>query len=143
MVLREDPALWTHALMDLGAAVCRPTPRCGDCPARSECTYAGRIDLVPEAPGARSRRVRGRQPSFESTSRWLRGRLLARLREAPEGAWQAPPQLVGSHGPDAIAAALRAMARDGLVEWDGGRARLPAAAQPAAAATDAQAGMPS
>ena len=23
---------WNQALMDLGAAVCRPVPRCGDCP---------------------------------------------------------------------------------------------------------------
>ena len=137
MVLRDDPALWTHALMDLGASVCRPVPRCGECPARSACAFAAASQTgsgaTSRAAVPRRGRVRAPQPSFEATTRWLRGRLLHGLREAPDGTWQAPPDRVGGHGPEAIAAALAAMARDGLVEWDGDRVRLPAGAPPTVA----------
>jgi hypothetical protein len=131
MVFLEDPALWTHALMDLGAAVCRPVPRCDECPARTLCAYAAAAGADGGASRPRARRVGAPQPSFESTSRWLRGRLLQMLREAPHGAWQTPPGHIGRHGSDAITAVLGAMVRDGLVEWDGRRARLPAAEAPA------------
>ncbi len=30
---------WNQALMDLGAAVCRPVPRCGDCPVAGRCRW--------------------------------------------------------------------------------------------------------
>ena len=38
------PADWTHALMDLGATVCRPAaPRCAECPAARWCRSATRV----------------------------------------------------------------------------------------------------
>ncbi len=103
-----DPAAWTHALMDLGATICRARePRCGDCPVRAWCRY------TPGRPRAVSRRP---IPPFPSTTRWLRGRILDRLRVAPGDAWvdlQAP---IGTHDLKNVIAAVDAMASDGLVD---------------------------
>jgi hypothetical protein len=68
---------------------------------------------------------------FERSSRWLRGRILDRLRDAPDQAWTELDGAIGTHDAEAVAAALASMARDGLVELagDGQRpsARLPTA----------------
>ncbi|HEX2469200.1 MAG TPA: hypothetical protein VHK05_01305, partial [Candidatus Limnocylindrales bacterium] len=103
-----DPATWTHAVMDLGATICRARePRCDDCPVRPWCRFT-----AASAAPARSRPA----PPFASTTRWLRGRILDRLREAQGDAWvdlQAP---IGSHDLTRVIAAANAMAADGLVE---------------------------
>jgi hypothetical protein len=63
---------------------------------------------------------------YEATPRWLRGRLVAHLRGQPDGAWTTIDGGLGLHDETAVAGALLALARDGLVELDeGGRARLP------------------
>ncbi len=124
----DDPGGWTHALMDLGATVCRPrTPRCGDCPARTWCVAAARGTAVAEArPAAGASRATPTIP-FPSTNRWLRGRILDRLRIAPDGTWVALDEPIGDHDAGRVAAATTAMAADGLVELGPGpgvRARL-------------------
>ena len=148
LVARTRPDAWTHALMDLGASVCRRRPRCAACPALDACSYA-RMRIGIPAPGRASRRLtraesapHARQPrrGFASTSRWLRGRLLMGLRDAADGEWIRAPSRVGTHGPEAVELALRALARDGLVERHrDGRVRLPlgeaAVPVPAAAAS--------
>jgi A/G-specific adenine glycosylase len=120
------PGLWTHALMDVGATICRPTtPRCADCPVQPWCrSAAGFMAAAPTpkrvAPRARPRSVSrgsgGRASSFAGTSRWLRGRILDRLRDHPTGRWLPFDEPIGAHELAAITTALRAMARDGLVE---------------------------
>jgi A/G-specific adenine glycosylase len=114
---------WTHALMDVGATRCRPAaPRCDGCPARDLCRYAA---TGGELEAARPRRGRGGQP-FTATSRWLRGRILDRLRDA--SGWIVLDAPIGSHDRTAIEVALADLATDGLVERDGSgglRARLP------------------
>jgi predicted transcriptional regulator len=63
---------------------------------------------------------------FESTARWLRGRLVDRLRDTAPGSWVAIRGPLGDHPPEAVGEALRRLAADGLVELDAsGRARLP------------------
>jgi A/G-specific adenine glycosylase len=119
---------WTHALMDLGALVCRPEPRCEACPVRPWCATGGRRSdrrgLEPDR--AMRRRPAGR---FETTSRWLRGRIVRDLAAAPEGAWTVVAGPIGDHGAVAVATALDALARDGVVEVTrDGRARLPSQA---------------
>lgn len=126
-----DPAAWTHALMDLGASVCRPRqPRCGDCPLVPWClTVAlappdGVTGWAATRPG--SRRDAPAEPRFQETSRWLRGRIVARLRDLGPGEWACLPGSIGDHGAEAIGAALEALRRDGLVERHvDGRVRLP------------------
>jgi A/G-specific adenine glycosylase len=134
---------WTHALMDLGATVCGPRrPDCAACPARSWCRYASRLEDEPVAAGDASRAagrpnqgaaVREAVAPFRSTSRWLRGRILDRLRAEPDGVWVVLDASIGVHDGAAIDTAIRAMARDGLLEFDADagpgfvRVRLPIA----------------
>jgi len=125
-----DPARagdWTHALMDLGATVCRPArPDCAGCPVRAWCAFAGAGPRPPisarvavSAPGRRA------TVPFESTTRWLRGRIVDRLRDVPPGTAVAFDGPLGLHAPEAVSAALASLAADGLVELDAfGAARL-------------------
>ena len=121
---RARPGDWTHAVMDVGATVCRPrNPRCDACPLRAWCTFATKTASSAHAPAT----ARNVAPAFASTTRWLRGRIVDRLRAAPDGAWTEVDAPIGSHDAIAVGAALEALARDGLVELDGGerrRARL-------------------
>jgi A/G-specific adenine glycosylase len=123
---RSRPGDWTHAVMDVGATVCRPrNPRCDACPLRAWCRFAA----ASAASSATHTTVRSRTvtPAFTSTTRWLRGRIVDRLRAAPGGAWTEVSEPIGSHDVIAVGAAMEALARDGLVELDGGdrrRARL-------------------
>ncbi len=137
----DRPGDWTHALMDVGATICRPArPDCAACPVQPWCRYAVEPALTvaiaaavePGAPaGSPSgrRRIRTtRGLPFPSTTRWLRGRLLDRLRDATDEGWIAVDPPLGQHGPDAILHALESMAGDGLIERhpaDPMRARLP------------------
>jgi A/G-specific adenine glycosylase len=117
----DRPADWTHALMDVGATVCRPRrPDCVACPARSWCRLvahdpSGADAIVPTRtrPGAR-----GAVAPFPSTSRWLRGRIVDRLRAAPDGTWTSVDGPIGEHDHAAVVAALTALAGEGLVELD-------------------------
>jgi A/G-specific adenine glycosylase len=119
LVPRGDAARWTHALMDIGAAYCRPRdPRCDACPLRATCRYAaGAPPSGAAAPRPRARHVR-----FEETTRWLRGRILDRLRDAPDWVTFAAP--IGTHGADAVAASLAQLAREGMIQLEPPRARL-------------------
>ena len=123
--LVDRPGDWTHALMDIGATVCKPrAPRCDDCPAQPWCAFAaGRVEP------ARRARAAG-QPPFPTTRRWLRGRILDSLRDVPRGAWATIDGPIGEHGIGAIRAALAGLSADGLVELhpsEAGHARLPLA----------------
>ena len=120
---RARPGDWTHALMDLGATICRPRgPRCEDCPIAAWCASAGRS---PEP----TRRVRLKPADipFTATSRWLRGRILDELRSAQPGAWTRLGAPIGIHDDASLSRALSALEKDGLVELHparDGRARL-------------------
>jgi A/G-specific adenine glycosylase len=132
----DRPGEWTHALMDIGATLCRPrAPRCTDCPARPWCQFAAakardvpvasRGSAQPKAaPGSA-----GRAAAFSSTTRWLRGRILDRLRLAPDGDWVELEGPIGQHDIPNVRRAATAMAADGVIELASGddalRARLP------------------
>lgn len=138
----DRPGAWTHALMDLGAAVCRPKrPDCKACPARDWCRYARENALPLRDPGPSVAGSVGRGPRpavreaparFTTTARWLRGAIVDRLRLVDGDVWATIEGPIGAHDSAAVAAALEALARDGLVELDnpgtlgrGRRARLP------------------
>jgi len=120
---------WTHAVMDVGALVCRPArPDCDACPARNWCRYRAMV----AAPAGGSSKPPRPTPPFPTTSRWLRGRILDRLRAAPDAAWVELDGPVGSHETEAVVVAVRALAREGLLELEASdapvlRARLPVA----------------
>jgi A/G-specific adenine glycosylase len=143
----DRPGAWTHALMDIGATLCRPrAPRCEACPARPWCRLA--LRETGKGIGVRARRrpphrgagartvaaapVRLPSPRFSSTNRWLRGRILDRLRAAEDGEWVALDGAIGTHDLGRVRAAATAMASDGILELGSApdpdaalRARLP------------------
>jgi A/G-specific adenine glycosylase len=122
---------WTHALMDVGATFCRTTrPMCEACPARPWCRYsaAAAASSVAATSSRASTLARERAAPFSSTSRWLRGRILDRLREADGSDWLELGAPIGDHDDVAVARALGLLAAEGLVELDPDsalRARLP------------------
>jgi hypothetical protein len=64
--------------------------------------------------------------AFEHTTRWLRGRIVAQLRNVEDGAWAHLPEAMGAHGSERIAEATAALQRDGLLEMRAdGAVRLP------------------
>jgi A/G-specific adenine glycosylase len=73
MVDPAAPGQWNQAMMDLGRFVCRPTPRCGECPLAVGCRFA--LEGGSPRPSVR------RQPAFDGSARQARGRVLAALRE--------------------------------------------------------------
>ena len=107
----DRPADWTHALMDIGATLCRPaSPRCGQCPLRGWCAFASRGTALPARP-----RSRGAQP-FATTTRWVRGRIIDRLRDAPAGEWTLVQGPIGTHDQPMVDGAIGALEREGLLE---------------------------
>ena len=126
-VPRDRAADWTHALMDVGQRVCRPRrPNCADCPAIAWCAYAAGVRPAALVTGGRTG-ARRPEPAFESTNRWLRGRIVERARDAD--GWTRFDTSIGVHGPGAVRAAVIALARDGLLDAretaTGLEARLP------------------
>lgn len=117
----DRPGAWTHALMDLGATLCRPRrPACEACPARPWCLYAAAPATAPARLSDRPAPTAAREPAapYLTTSRWLRGRIVERLREAPDAGWTAVVAPIGDHDAAAVETALAALERDGLIELD-------------------------
>jgi|SRR5580698_5421654 A/G-specific adenine glycosylase len=68
---------WNSALMDLGTAICTSrSPKCGSCPLRNQCVAA-----PYETPPLR--RSQSLRIPYEKSSRYVRGRIVDRLRELP------------------------------------------------------------
>lgn len=73
---------WNQAVMELGALTCTARkPRCEACPLSGRCRARARISgalaALPRPPKAET------AYRYEDSNRYLRGRVLARLREAP------------------------------------------------------------
>ncbi|UNX54473.1 A/G-specific adenine glycosylase [Georgenia sp. TF02-10] len=115
---------WNVGLMELGALVCLArTPRCATCPLRARCAW-----LAAGRP-ADAHADRRRPQPFAGTDRQARGRILAHLRERPDGTWTPAADLLraaagagdGDGGPADLvdptrpARALAGLLADGLV----------------------------
>ena len=128
----DRPADWTHAVMDIGAMFCRPArPRSEECPLKALCRFA--LDGTSSEDRSSAARVRRPAGPFDATSRWLRGRILDRLRAAPDERWVEFDGPIGTHEPAAVATAVARLAEEGLLELRapalpaGVHARLPVA----------------
>lgn len=126
LVAADDPAAWTHATMDLGATVCRiRQPACDECPVSRWCDSEGTSGRVATAGTGASVPTR-KELRFELTTRWLRGRIVERLREDRDGRWVRLPDGIGQHRGESIEAAVVQLERDGLLERrSDGAVRLP------------------
>ncbi|HEY6568531.1 MAG TPA: A/G-specific adenine glycosylase, partial [Actinomycetota bacterium] len=102
----RQPGSWNQALFDLGRAVCRPAPRCPECPFRSWCRFV--------AAGRTGRSSTRRQAPFEGSLRQVRGAVVSQLRERSPVTLGALEVSTG-FGQDRIVAAIRGLAHDGVV----------------------------
>lgn len=77
---QQDAPTFSVALMELGALVCTPTPRCEECPVLGECAWqtAGR----PMPSEAELQAKKKRQQKFQGTDRQVRGLIMDVLRAA-------------------------------------------------------------
>jgi len=124
---------WNSAMMDVGATICTSrAPKCLLCPLRAACVAAP-IDAADLA--ARAQRHTKRSPQaalpFEQTTRFLRGRIVDRLRDLPAGKTLALDALVTALAdvvPSArlndIPAVAHALERDGILVITKGELRL-------------------
>ena len=119
---RGEALRWNPAVMDFGAAVCAPRPRCSECPLTRLCRAQPRF-----AAGERAEPVRA-QAAFAGSQRQLRGMLMRALREGGYQIEQAAlTAQIGSESGrpiEQVEAALSALIRDGLAHSDHGRVRL-------------------
>jgi A/G-specific adenine glycosylase len=123
---RESAADWNHALMDLGATVCRPVPDCAACPLRRWCRYpiGGSTASWPGPPPSRPAASRSRP--FHDTNRHVRGRVLAVLGDASPGAWVTLDPETMAIARERLERAASELAAEGLIELAGPLgARLP------------------
>jgi A/G-specific adenine glycosylase len=77
--------VWNQVLMDLGATVCRPTPRCTDCPLAPSCAWHVAGHPAPD-PAAGSAGVSTRQAPYAGSARQARGAVLRALHDGPRPA---------------------------------------------------------
>jgi len=108
---RRDPGVWGQALMDLGREICRTVPRCRSCPLARACRsrQSGRV------PVERRPRRRPGVRAFAGSSRQIRGRIVALLREdgrATVGRIATRLDL----SPDRVAEAVATLWADGLID---------------------------
>lgn len=94
---------WNPALMDYGARVCLPRPRCEECVVASLCAARPRF-----AAGEVAEPVRA-QGRFQDSDRMWRGRILQHLRDLPDS--NNPHR--GAPG-TTISALMRRLATDGM-----------------------------
>ena len=76
---------WNQMLMDLGATVCRPAPRCGDCPLADSCAWHVGGHPAPD-PATGSAGVSTRQAPYAGSDREARGAVLRALHDGPRPA---------------------------------------------------------
>ncbi len=72
----KEAGRWNPALMDFGAAICSPQPKCHSCPLTGLCVAHEQFKA-----GARAKAVRA-QPSFSGSQREIRGLIMSALRSA-------------------------------------------------------------
>jgi A/G-specific adenine glycosylase len=104
--------IWNQVIMDLGASVCRPTPRCERCPIAASCSWHRAGHPEPD-PAVGSAGVSTRQAPFAGSDRQARGLVLAALRDGPRPASDFDSRI------------LSTLVSDGLVELRDGEASLP------------------
>lgn len=108
LVPATEPALWAAATMELGQTICTARdPACDRCPVAAGCAW-----LAAGKPGAEQRTTRPQR--FQGTDRYVRGLIMARLREGPATA--AELQTLWHDDRVQLDRALDSLVTDGLVD---------------------------
>ncbi len=103
MVPSGQAARWNSAVMDLGALICKPVPRCEGCPVSDSCA-----DPTIYAPPPR-------QAGFDGSLRQTRGAIVKLMLDGrPRTANQVAAAI--RHQPDRVETALSALVREGILE---------------------------
>lgn len=111
---------WNQAVMEFGALRCTARrPACPGCPLRDHCEASPKmLDALAALPRAQKT---ARAPRYEDTNRYLRGRVLARLREEEDPGGLPLPELARRLQGDAaeveplrLKAVVQSLERDGL-----------------------------
>jgi len=84
---------WNQMVMDLGATVCRPTPRCDGCPLAASCAWHVAAHPVPD-PAIGSAGVSTHQAPYDGSDRQRRGDVLRALHHGPRPAAHFPSSIV-------------------------------------------------
>jgi A/G-specific adenine glycosylase len=114
-----DAWTWNQCLIDLGATICRPTPRCGECPLAEICAWHG----VGTDPALGSSGVSRTQARFDGSDRQARGRLMRALSAAPVPVVAAAEVMVRDQA--TAERLLAALMSEGMCVADGDLVRLP------------------
>ena len=79
--------------MDLGATVCRPVPRCDDCPVARSCGWRRAGNPLPD-PASGSAGVSTTQAPYAGSDRQARGIVLRTLLDGARSANEFSPRIV-------------------------------------------------
>ena len=93
LVPRGEGWVWNQALMDLGATVCRPAPRCDDCPVARSCGWRRAGNPLPD-PASGSAGVSTTQAPYVGSDRQARGIVLRTLLDGARSANEFSPRIV-------------------------------------------------
>jgi A/G-specific adenine glycosylase len=132
---RDAPAPWNQTVMDYGARVCTPRPKCGECVVRRWCASRASFASPPlrrvaeQRLAYRNTQKPAKQP-YTQSDRYYRGRIIDLLRALPPGATLAqrrlPALLDAPHLTSAnVSALVDALIAHGLIVRRQGRITLP------------------
>ncbi len=123
---------WNSAMMDLGSLICTArSPQCLICPVRPHCVAAPLVSSALEAARLRHTAGAPKAQRFEETARFARGRIVDVLRDLPAGKRISLLDLHAELAPvvqrsaDEFHVIVTALARDGIVHFDGREVALP------------------
>ena len=112
--------LWHHALMDLGATICKPKPQCEVCPLKADCRYV-RSQAVGGRPPSMTERA-ARPAAYPDSDRRVRGAIVKALVASDGMTERALEKEIGD---PRVGRLVRSLKADGLIESVGRRVRLP------------------
>lgn len=115
---KRNADLWHHALMDLGATICKPKPQCEICPLNGDCRYA----RGHAGTAAVRHQVRPLRPAaYQDSDRRIRGAIVKMLTTRDMTKRALEEQI----GDERVGQLTEALVAEGLIERAGPRYRLP------------------
>ena len=118
LVPKGKGRIWNNAMMDIGATICTAkAPKCDSCPFQNICSAYK--NGTPE----KYLKIGAKQPKFEESPRYYRGRIIALLRERSRNVNELSRLLKQQQ--NKITKLISGLERDGLVESGRDRVRLP------------------